>query len=102
MRISKDTGRRENITGLVFWIMFIIVYYCLLSQILRGYIIPEYGGRMFSILDDLGTIGIALISVIAGLLTTRPLFRIYLKLKAYHVRKSAAWQDWRSKKQKDR
>ena len=31
MKISKDTGRGENIAGLVLWVLFIILYYCAIS-----------------------------------------------------------------------
>ena len=91
MKISKDTGRGENIAGLVVWILFIILYYCAISMLFRGSVLPNNSGLPYSFKDDLGTICIIVVSVIAGLLTARPLFRIYLRLKAYRAHTTAGW-----------
>lgn len=46
MKISKDTGRGENIAGLVLWIIFIILYYCGISLLFRGSVRPLFFERM--------------------------------------------------------
>lgn len=100
MKLSKDTGRKENLAGLVVWILFIVIYYCAISLFLRGSVISDIMGQPYSILENLGTIGIIVVSVTAGLLTARPLFRIFLRLKAYRPQKGAGWKEWRGRKEK--
>ena len=100
MKISKETGRRENLIGTVLWILFIILYYCALSILFQGSVFPANGRLSYSFTQDLVTLCIITVSVIAGLLTARPLFRIYLKLKAYRVHTGSGWQDRRKRKKK--
>ena len=100
MKIPYDTGRRENLIGLVLWGIFIIVYYCAISMLLRVPIIPQNIGKSYSLLYDLVTLCIILVSVTAALLTARLLFQIYLRQKAYHTHEGAGWQNWRSRKEK--
>lgn len=100
VKIPKDTGRRENLAGLALWILFIILYYCAISLIFRGSVFPENTGPSVSILPGPGTVCICVVSVIAGLLTARPLFHIYLRLKAYRAYEGPGWEDWRKRKEK--
>lgn len=100
VKIPKDTGRRENLAGLVLWIIFIILYYCAISIVFRGSVFPENTGLSYSILDSLSMGGIIAVSVMAGLLTARPLFRIYLRLRAYKAQEGPGWADWRNRKEK--
>lgn len=95
MKISRDTGRKENLAAFTAWVVFIIIYFCAISFLLRGYIISS----RFSILEDLGSIAIIVVSVILALLTVRLLFRVYLRMKAYHVREGTAWREWSEKKE---
>jgi hypothetical protein len=99
MKLPKDTGRRENLIGMALWILFIILYYCAISLLLRGSVIPDMFGQAYGILDDLVTLCIIVVSVIAGLLTARTLFRVFLSLKAYHAHEGAGWKEWRSRKE---
>lgn len=100
MKIPYDTGRRENLIGLVLWGIFIIVYYCAISALFHRPIIPVNSGLSYSFLYDLGTLCIILVSVTAALLTARLLFHTYLSLKAYHIHEGSGWQNWRSRKEK--
>ena len=98
MKISKDTGRRENLIGLALGILFIVLYYCALSMFFQGSVVPVSFGLSNSFKQDLAALCIIMVSLTAGLLTARPLFRIYLRLKAYHVQEGPGWQDWRNRK----
>ena len=40
---------------------------------------------------------IAGIAAVLILLTIRPLYRLYLKIRAYHVKKGSEWQNWRER-----
>ena len=94
MKMSRDTGRKENLAAFTAWMICIVLYFCAISYLLRGYIITSRS----SILENLGSIAIIVVSVILALLTVRLLFRLYLRMKAYHVRKGAAWREWSEKK----
>ncbi len=100
MKISYNTGRRENIIGLVLWGIFIIVYCCAIYMLFRVPLIPQNTGKLYNLLYDLVTLCIILVSVIAALLTARVLFHFYLSLRAFHAHVGAGWQDWRNRKEK--
>ena len=100
MKIPYDTGRRENLIGLVLWGIFIFVYYRAITLFFQRPFIPNNLGSSYSFLYDLGTLCIIIVSVTAALLTARLLFQIYLRQKAYHTHEGAGWQNWRSRKEK--
>lgn len=95
--ISGDKGRRENLAAAAGWILSAAVYYCVISLIFRGYIISVPDGVKNTLLQDLESVLIITVSVIAGLLTVRPLFRLYLKWRSYRVHPEKGWQKWKEK-----
>lgn len=100
MKIPYDTGRRENLIGLVLWGVFIFVYYYVITKLFQRPFFPNIFGPSYSLLYDLGTLCIILVSVTGALLTARLLFHTYLSLKAYHIHEGSGWQNWRSRKEK--
>lgn len=96
-KISGEKGRRENLAAAAGWILFAVVYYCVISLLFRGYIISVPDGVKNTLLHDLGSVLMITVSVIAGLLTVRPLFRLYLKWRSYRVHTKEGWQKWKEK-----
>lgn len=96
-RISKKTGQKDNLAALVCWLIMTAVYYCIFSLLLRGYVLGSFISLEDSVMQDLGTIGIIVVIVIAALLTVRPAFRLYLRMKAYRAQKGPGWQDWKER-----
>ena len=94
-KISGNTGRMENLAAAAGWIFFAAVYYCVISLLFRVSIIPVPEGVKSTLLQYLGSVLMITASVIAGLLTVRPLFRLYLKWRSYRVRTEEGWQTWK-------
>lgn len=98
VKISKDTGRKENLIGLVLWILFTIVYMFVIVLFFTGSGIPKSIRVMISKAEFTATVLAAIVCLNLGLLTARLLFRLYLRQKAYQVQAGAGWQDWRNRK----
>ena len=97
MKLPKDLGRKESLAGIAAVVLVSFVYACLLLYVIRGSFFPQSHSAAGSVKDNLLLIVIMVVCVEAAILTVRPLYRLYLKIRAYHVKKGSEWQSWRDR-----
>lgn len=97
MKLPGDLGRKESIAGIAAVLILSVVYGCLLSYVIRGSVLPEINSLTGSVADSVMWLLFMVVGVQAAILTIRPLFRLYLKIRAYHVKKGSEWQNWRER-----
>lgn len=96
MRLSNDQGRKEGAAAAIGTLILSLFFYCILSYVLRGSILYEDGSFLQQDIYLIVSLIIYLFSLYAAFMTVRFLFNMYLRMRAYRIRKGDEWQNWRS------